>query len=54
MPGDPSAGVFFVVAAPVLAATNKYLHGVKLISIRDERLADQFTDLVLHGLRKRQ
>jgi TetR/AcrR family transcriptional regulator len=51
--GDPSADVFFVVAAPVLAATNKYLHGVKLISIRDERLADQFTDLVLHGLRKR-
>lgn len=49
---DPGAAVLFAVSAPLQFATNKYLYGTKLFSMRDERLAVQFTDLVLKGLRK--
>ncbi len=51
-PGDPGAAVFFAVSAPLMYATNKHLYGLKLFSVGDQRLAGQFTDLILHGLRK--
>lgn len=51
-PGDPGAAVFFAVSAPLMYATNKCLYDLKLFSVGDQRLASQFTDLVLHGLRK--
>lgn len=53
-PGDPGAAVFFVCAAPLMYATNKHLYDVKMFSIGDERLADQFTELIIQGLSKRK
>lgn len=48
---DPGAAVFFVCSTPIMYATNKHLYGIKLLSIGDDRVAGQLTELILNGLR---